>query len=296
MLGDGLLLEADDHAMDKALDHHFAVTVDGWHRVGIAIEGDQALLVDLSRGVDAALERCGWQGEQEGFLLQPTLTDGLLFAAAPVCFQPFAAGQQLSVQLGPCIRLGNRDHEVAADVAHLVFHQALLVALSGCAEATFEQIVGAERNKGLLLLAVVPFQDPLHGLGEVIVPQSPRHATEKLQGRHLPFEKGFLALMREGHDERQGRVAQDDHQVLSHKLLAGDDNLCFPEIDLPILAGTELQGNEDVGASDLESLFAQAHEAAHGGFGSLELMLISQSFIDAMGCVPLLAGTLLIVE
>src|SRR5581483_6618490 len=135
---------------------------------------------------------------------------------APVDGAPLVlptGGQGLLVQLGQVSRFWHRDPVVAAEVAVLALHAALLVALGGIAELRLEAPVGAEGNEAGGLLPSVAPEDLLHGAGEVVVPESMEDTREVMEGELMGLEKCLLGGAEIGAVEggTAGHAAQREH-------------------------------------------------------------------------------------
>jgi hypothetical protein len=103
------------------------------------------------------------------------------------------------------------------------------------------------RAKGLLFLAVPPFQNALYGDFQVVVAEAVRDTLKMMERLHVSQKEGFLLLAGEGHHEQAPRVAQTHVEQLSRDALAAYDGYAFPPIHLPIGAWVELEGDVHLG-------------------------------------------------
>ena len=110
MFGHILVLVADDDTVHEGFDHHADAWVAGIerHRIGVAVEGHHAFLVNVIDDLHAGFKRLAGQGQQGGSFLRPAFADGLALAVTAVRLLLLAALPQVGVQFGPATRLRAR--------------------------------------------------------------------------------------------------------------------------------------------------------------------------------------------
>jgi len=137
--------------------------------------------------------------------------------------------------------------EVAPHIAHTALHAPFFVGLPWGAEAALEEVVAAQTDERLLLLAIASLQDPFHGCFQIVVADPLRNTAQIVKGGHMRREERFLTLCREGHGKDLTRVAQAQDKQLDFGPDAGHLYPTFPPVCLPILAWLILQRDEDLG-------------------------------------------------
>ncbi len=108
-----------------------------------------------------------------------------------------------------------------------------------------EQIVRAESHELPLFAAHPAFHHQAHRRRQVIVADAPGHAPKVFEGAHMAVEKGLLLLTGKGHHKAPSAVGQPHHKDLHRLPDPADDGDGLPPIHLRILAGFELQRQEE---------------------------------------------------
>ena len=103
------------------------------------------------------------------------------------------------------------------------------------AVVTFEQVVTAETDEGVLLLTIMSFQHTKHRGLEIVIRDPPRHATKEPEGLDVTFKKGFLFLERERHHKARFRIIQPHHKKLYCAALLANFHSGFTPVHLRIL-------------------------------------------------------------
>src|SRR6266545_4617933 len=116
--------------------------------------------------------------------------------------------RQNRVQLRERLDLGQRYDEVAPSIADEVFHEPLLMTLARPTEDALEQVVRAEGDELLLLLAPAAAEDLLHGGRKVVVGDRAGHAAQLVEGCDVAGVKRLPGLARISHDEEALGVAE----------------------------------------------------------------------------------------
>ena len=112
--------------------------------------------------------------------------------------------------------------------------------LSRRAVMALEQVVTAEFFESLLFLALLAFQDTVHGALQVVVGDSPGHTAEKMEALDVPFKESFLFLEWKSHHETGFRMVQPHAQKVCLDFLTGQTYGGFSPVNLGILTGVEL--------------------------------------------------------
>ena len=145
--------------------------------------------------------------------------------------------------------LGQRDEEVASGGADQVLDFAFLVALPWRAEEAGEDVVGAKgdearpapRERALEKPASgsssVSSEDSSHQRRRIVEGDPSGHPLEESESLGHAFEKGFLTLVGERHQERKLRVAQPQRADVDGRERAAENRLGLVEVGLGIVAG-----------------------------------------------------------
>ena len=125
---------------------------------------------------------------------------------------------------------------VAAEVADLALHTALLVTGRGRAELRCEPPMRAEGNEPHRLLAPPTPQDLAHGTGQVVVAQGPEDAAKVGEGVLVRLEERLLCGTRIGPVERRParHAAHAEHLQLDP--IAGEIGHSLVPVDLSLRA------------------------------------------------------------
>ena len=208
MAGDPLLLVQDIDPEGIGLEHQVLARFVGRHRVAVGLELDLAVPVEGHRTDHTAVKVALRQWTQAWAFFCPHLANGPFLTVDGSTVVGLAASQQEFVELGERVDTRNGDHKVATAKPDTAFHTPFLVSLSGGTEMTLEQVVAAKDDKGALLLAIPPFQDPCDRRLEIVVADPVRDATETVKGLHVSVKKRFLFLGRIGHDKQLAGVVE----------------------------------------------------------------------------------------
>ena len=147
-----------------------------------------------------------------------------------------AAGEQQAIELVEIYRRRERHPVVAAEVADLALHTALLVTGRGRAELRCEPPMRAEGNEPHRLLAPPTPQDLAHGTGQVVVAQGPEDAAKVGEGVLVRLEERLLCGTRIGPVERRParHAAHAEHLQLDP--IAGEIGHSLVPVDLSLRA------------------------------------------------------------
>jgi hypothetical protein len=244
MAGDDLLLVADDNGEGVRIEGEGRALLIDRHRIAVGLEFHLAVAVEPHQARDGIVECAFWQGPQQGLLLLPGGADVHRLALHDADIVPFAAGEQMGIQIGKGGHLWQWHEILAAGEADAVLDAALLLWLIGGAEVGRKQVVAAKNDECRLLLARVAAQDRLHRRGEIVIADALGHATKEAEGRFVTREETLLALGGKGHHKGAARVTQGHHKDLHGDALARQIDLRLAPIDLGVLAGVKLQGQE----------------------------------------------------
>ncbi len=131
MPGDDLRAAGDDHLVHVAADQHLAVPEARRHRVVVAPVAHQRQRGDAARPLLAGIVGRRQRRLEGGQIALQTLADRLGVAAQAIAHALAAALQQMRVQRLEAVEHRDRHHEVAPRVADQPLDLALVVALAG---------------------------------------------------------------------------------------------------------------------------------------------------------------------
>ena len=203
-------------------------------------------------------------------------------AADPVIQPLEAALLEMGVERGEAGHHRDRHQEVAPGIANQALHLALVVALTGPAEAVEEEIVGLQLGKDAGPLARAVAQDARYRQPGVVGENRLRHAAEGERGV-VAIAEGLNPLGRVGLDEAGVRVRQVEAEEVDLLPHATDHRHRLAKVGLS-MAGWMGQRHEHLlGAGPLLAHIVLDDRVAAG-----KAVLGPQPVVDPLGGVPLL--------
>ena len=185
-----------------------------------------------------------------------------------------------------------------AEAPDLGLDAALLVraGAAGEREEGVEEVVRAQGDEAVRLLAAAAAQDLLHRRGEIVVADRAKDAAEEAEGLDVPLEEGLLRVALEAGHEGGARVGGAQEEEPDTQPPTPDLDLGLAPVDLGLLAGQVYLGNEGPGERLAELTTATADVLAHRRLGDVGSVLSEEALPDPLGRVALLPGRLAVGE
>jgi len=198
-----------------------------------------------------------------------------------------AALEQLRVEGLQIVEVGHGYEEIAAVVADLVLHAALLVPGGGVAERQGEAEVLLEATEPIGEGALPTPQDLPHDGGGVVEPQPGWNPTDEQEDRDQSLEQALRVLSGNHLQETGIAVREGDTEVEPVYQCALQLIIGLSEVHLRLPGSVDQrQGRLGVPA---QLPLALPHIGGNRAVGAGEPLLSHQPVVDALGGVPLLA-------
>jgi hypothetical protein len=159
---------------------------------------------------------------------------------------------------------------------------------SGQRERRVEQVVRAQRDEAIGLLAPSPAQHQLDRRAQVVIADQREDTAKPRERLDVRFQKRLLRAAPKRHAERRAREARAQIEQLHRDLAAAQQHVRLTPVDLGLHPGlVDLRHEHPTGLTELAS--PRGDVLAHRALGHLGAMLVDQPPPDPPRRVTLLA-------
>ena len=184
--------------------------------------------------------------------------------------------QQLRVQFIQALHPGQRDADVAANVAHQVLNQSFFVAGSGIAEDRLKAIVGSQLAV-IILGCGLSTKAALHRNSGIVENETPGNAAKVLKRVDDGIQKAFQILPLVRYDIGRTAVAQTGAEEVDLLLFTVHDDRGLTPVDLYRVPWRKSQWDENL--TDSPCRPHVVYKVAHGGFAACEAAFFNKPLV-----------------